>query len=161
MVNLPEQSYKPMWATPASIGTRCQQLAMYVVYESPLQMLCDSPTNYLREPECMAFLSPVPSVWDRTVVLDAKVGAYVLMARQSGSGWYVGGMTDEAARTLTADLSFLGAGTFTAEIWQDGINADRHGNDFKRITQSVTSSTKLTVPMAPGGGWVARIHQGK
>jgi alpha-glucosidase len=159
MVNLPEQSFKPMWATPASMGTRCQQLAMYVVYESPLQMLCDSPTNYLREPECMAFLSPVPSVWDRTVVLDAKVGAYVLMARQSGSEWYVGGMTDEAGRTLSADLSFLGAGTFTAEIWQDGINADRHGNDFKRITQSVTSSTKLTVPMAPGGGWVARIRR--
>jgi alpha-glucosidase len=160
MTNLPGGSFKPMWATPASMGTRCQQLAMYVVYESPLQMLCDSPTNYMREPECMAFLGPVPSVWDRTVVLDAKVGTYVLLARQSGSDWYVGGMTDEQGRTLSADLSFLGTGTFTAEIWQDGINADRHGNDFRKITQSVSSTTKLTVPMAPGGGWVARIHQG-
>ena len=159
MVNLPEGSFKPMWATPASIGTRCQQLAMYIVYESPLQMLCDSPTNYLREPECMAFLGPVPAVWDRTMVLDAKVGAYVLMARQSGTDWYVGGMTDEDARTLTADLSFLGEGAFTAEIWQDGINADRHGNDFRRVTQTVTSTSKLTVPMAPGGGWVARIRR--
>ena len=159
MLNIPEQSFKPMWATPASMGTRCQQLAMYVVYESPLQMLCDSPTRYMREPECMAFLGPVPSVWDRTIALDAKVGSYVLMARQSGTAWYVGGMTDETGRTLTADLSFLGEGTWTAEIWQDGINADRTGNDFKHFTRTVTGAAKLDVPMAPGGGWVARFHK--
>lgn len=159
MLNLPESSFKPMWATPASIGTRCQQLAMYVVYESPLQMLSDSPTAYLREPECMEFLGPVPAVWDRTVVLDAKVASHVLMARQSGETWYIGGMTDEHGRTLKAPLTFLGAGTYTAEIWQDGINADRHGNDFRKRTLSVTKDTVLDVPMAPGGGWVARIHR--
>jgi alpha-glucosidase len=107
----------------------------------------------------MKFLSPVPAVWDRTIALDAKVGSYVLMARKSGDEWYVGGMTDEEGRTLTADLSFLGEGTWTAEIWQDGINADRNGNDYKHVTQSVTRDTKLNVRMAAGGGWVARIHQ--
>jgi alpha-glucosidase len=159
MLNIPEKSYKPMWATPASMGTRCQQLAMYVVYESPLQMLCDSPTRYMREPECMAFLGPVPSVWDRTIALDAKVGSYVLIARQSGADWYVGGMTDEEGRTLAADLSFLGEGTWTAEIWQDGINADRNGNDFKHLSRTVTAASKLEVRMVPGGGWAARIHK--
>lgn len=159
MVNIPEKSFKPMWATPASMGTRCQQLAMYVVYESPLQMLCDSPTNYMREEECMKFLGPVPAVWDRTIALDARVGAYVLMARQSGDEWYVGGMTDEEGRRLTVDLSFLGAGSWTADIWQDGINADRNGNDFKHMTQTVTADTKLSVRLASGGGWVARIRK--
>ena len=159
MINLPMSSFKPMFTTPASMGTRCQQLAMYVVYESPLQMLADSPTRYMREPECMAFLAPVPSVWDRTVVLDAKVGAYVLVARQSGAEWYMGGMTDEEARTLTADLSFLGEGTWTVEIWQDGINADRNGNDFKHVTQTVDRGTKLELRMAPGGGWAVRLRR--
>lgn len=159
MVNIPEKSFKPMWATPASMGTRCQQLAMYVVYESPLQMLCDSPTNYMREEECMKFLGPVPAVWDRTIALDAKVGSYVLMARKSGEEWYVGGMTDEEGRTLPLDLSFLGEGAWTAEIWQDGINADRNGNDYKHVTQAVSAGTTLHVRMAPGGGWVARIHK--
>jgi alpha-glucosidase len=159
MLNIPASSFKPMFTTPASIGTRCQQLAMYVVYESPLQMLSDSPTRYMREPECMAFLAPVPTVWDRTIALDAKVGSYVLVARQSGKEWYVGAMTDEDGRTLSADLSFLGEGTWTADIWQDGINADRNGNDFKHVTTSVTSSSKLDVRMVSGGGWVARIHK--
>jgi alpha-glucosidase len=159
MVNIPMSSFKPMFTTPASVGTRCQQLAMYVIYESPLQMLSDSPTRYMREPECMAFLGPVPSVWDRTIALDAKVGSYVLMARQSGKEWYVGGMTDEEGRTLSADLSFLGEGTWTAEIWQDGINADRNGNDFKQVTMKVTAASKLDVRMVSGGGWVARIHK--
>ena len=159
MINIPEKSFKPMWATPASMGTRCQQLAMYVVYESPLQMLCDSPTNYMREEDCMKFLGPVPAVWDRTIALDAKVGSYVLMARKSGDDWYVGGMTDEEGRVLPLDLSFLGEGAWTADIWQDGINADRNGNDYKHVTQPVSAGTKLEVRMAPGGGWVACIHK--
>ncbi len=159
MINIPEKSFKPMWATPASMGTRCQQLAMYVVYESPLQMLCDSPTNYMREEDCMKFLGPVPAVWDRTIALDAKVGSYVLMARKSGDDWYVGGMTDEEGRVLPLDLSFLGEGAWTADIWQDGINADRNGNDYKHVTQPVSAGTKLEVRMAPGGGWVALIHK--
>jgi alpha-glucosidase len=132
---------------------------MYVVYESPLQMLADSPTNYYREPVCMEFLSRVPSVWDRTIVLDAKIADYVLLARQNGNDWYVGAMTDDSPRELTADLSFLDDGNYVADIWQDGINADRNGNDFKKITLGVTKSTKLKITLAPGGGYAARIYK--
>ena len=110
MNNVTKASFKPMFTQPVSMGTRCQQLAMYVVYESPLQMLADNPTNYYREPVCMEFLSKVPSVWDKTIVLDAKIADYVLLARQNGNNWYVGAMTDDTARELTADLSFLGDG---------------------------------------------------
>ncbi|MCC6397050.1 MAG: glycoside hydrolase family 97 protein [Bacteroidetes bacterium] len=158
MLNLPESSFKPMFTTPASMGTRCQQLAMYVIYESPLQMLSDSPTHYLREPECMQFLSTVPAVWEHTIPLDGKVSEYILVARKSGPVWYVGAMTNETGRTLTLDLSFLGPGSFSADIWQDGLNAHRHGNDFRRSSISVTQYTRLEVPLAPGGGWVARIR---
>lgn len=159
MVNVTKASFKPMFTQPTSMGTRCQQLAMYVVYESPLQMLADNPTNYYREPVCMEFLSKVPSVWDKTIVLDAKIADYVLLARQSGSDWYVGGMTDDKARDLTVDFSFLDNGTYAADIWQDGINADRNGNDFKKNSVEVTKETKLNIHLAPGGGWAARVYK--
>ena len=159
MVNVTKASFKPMFTQPTSMGTRCQQLAMYVVYESPLQMLADNPTNYYREPVCMEFLSKVPSVWDKTTVLDAKIADYVLLARQSGNCWYVGAMTDDKARGLMVDFSFLGEGTFTADIWQDGINADRNGNDFKKISVEVTKETKRNIHLAPGGGWAARVYK--
>lgn len=158
MVNVTKASFKPMFTQPTSMGTRCQQLAMYVVYESPLQMLADNPTNYYREPVCMEFLSKVPSVWDKTIVLDAKISDYVLLARQSGNDWYVGAMTDDKARDLAVDFSFLDKGTYTADIWQDGINADRNGNDFKKISVEVTKETKLNIHLAPGGGWAVRVY---
>lgn len=159
MVNIAKQFFKPNHSQPMSMGTRCQQLAMYVVYESPLQMLADNPTNYYREPVCMEFLSKVPAVWDKTIVLDAKIADYVLIARQSGSDWYVGAMTDDKARDFTVDFSFLNDGAYTADVWQDGINADRNGNDFKKISVDVTKETKLKIHLVSGGGWAARVHK--
>jgi alpha-glucosidase len=141
-----------------AMGTRCHQLAMYVVFESPLQMLADSPSNYLREPEAMEFLAPVPTVWDESKVLDAKIGEYVLLARRSGKDWYVGAMTNWTARALDLDLSFLPPGTFSMDSYQDGVNADRFASDYKRTKVKVTSSKKLKITLAPGGGWAARIH---
>lgn len=159
MNNVVKSSFKSMFTQPASMGTRCQQLAMYVVYESPIQMLADNPTNYYREPVCMEFLSKVPSIWDKTIMLDAKIADYILLARQNGNDWYVGAMTDDSPRELNADLSFLGDGNYIADIWQDGINADRNGNDFKKVTLDVTKDSKLKVVLAPGGGYAARIHK--
>ena len=140
-----------------SQGTRCQQLAMYVVYESPLQMLSDLPTNYYREPECMEFLSAVPVQWGDTKILDAKVGEYVLAARRNGDKWFLGAMTNWTARDLTIDFSFLPEGEFKITIWKDGINADRNANDYKKISQSVNKNTKLNIHLAPGGGWVGIV----
>jgi alpha-glucosidase len=132
---------------------------MYVVFESPLQMLSDSPSNYLREPEIMEYLGPVPTEWDETKVLDARIADYVVVARRNGKDWYVGAMTDWTARNLEIDLSFLPEGTFTMEVYQDGVNADRYASDYKKTTVQVNRTTKVKLPLASGGGWAARIHQ--
>jgi len=158
MVNAQKSNFQPIFNRPMSLGTRCHQLAMYVVYESPLQMLADTPTNYLREKECMRFLAKVPTVWDETKVLDAKVSDYVVIARKSGAEWYVGAMTDWTGRELTVDFSFLSSGRHRIEIYKDGINADRYGNDYKRERAKVTTSDKMKIKLAPGGGWVAIIR---
>jgi alpha-glucosidase len=159
MINAQEGNFQSIFERPMSMGTRCHQLAMYVVFESPLQMLCDSPSHYLREPECMEFLSKVPSVWDRTIALEAKVSDYVLVARKSGAEWYVGAMTDWTKREMTVDFSFLDEGSYKIEIYQDGINADRYGNDYKKVVRNISKSDKLNIELAPGGGWAARIHK--
>ena len=159
MRNAQKANYYPFFERPMSLGTRCHQLAMYVVFESPLQMLADNPSNYLKEPECMKFLSKVPVVWDETVVLEGKLGDYVAVARKNGEEWYVGAMTDWEARTLSIDLSFLGAGQYKIDIYQDGVNAGRFAEDFKTITREVTAQDKLAIEMAPGGGWAARIYR--
>jgi alpha-glucosidase len=158
MRNATKATFAPINHQPMALGTRCHQLAMYVVYEAPLQMLSDSPSNYLREPEVMDFLGPVPTVWDDTRVLDARIAEYVLVARKSGAEWYVGAMTDWTPRDLEFDLSFLPAGSFTMEAYQDGVNADRDGSDYKKTTTRVTKAIKLKIHLAPGGGWAARIH---
>lgn len=157
MLNATKAEFKPVFNRPGSQGTRCQQLAMYVVFESPLQMLADSPSNYRREPESLAFLSAVPTVWDETRVLAAKVGEYIVTARRSGREWYVGALTNWTARDLEIDLSWLGSGEFTADIYRDGPNADRAGVDYAREQRPVTANDRLTIHLAPGGGFAARI----
>jgi alpha-glucosidase len=158
MRNATKKTFAPISSQPMALGTRCHQLAMYVVYESPLQMLSDSPTNYLREPEIMEFLGVVPTEWDETRVLDARIADYVLVARRNGRDWYVGAMTDWTPRDLEVDLSFLGEGKFTLDAYRDGINADRDATDYKKTSAPVDRSAKIKIHLAPGGGWAARIH---
>jgi len=157
MLNASKASFAHIFQRPMSMGTRCHQLAMYVVYESPLQMLADSPSNYLREPEAMEFLSPVPTVWDETKVLDGRIGEYVAVARRKNREWYVGAMTNWTARELQIDFSFLPEGTFRMESYQDGVNANRYGSDYKKVKSQINRTTKLRVRLAEGGGWAARI----
>ena len=107
----------------------------------------------------MAFLAPVPSEWDETKVLDARIAEYVVVARRNAKDWYVGAMTDWTPRTLDIDLSFLPEGNFTMEAYQDGINADRNASDYRKITMQVSRTTKMKLTLASGGGWAARIHQ--
>ena len=158
MRNATKLTFAPIFGQPMALGTRCQQLAMYVVYESPLQMLSDSPSNYLREPEIMDFLAPVPTEWDETKVLDARIADYVVVARRNGHDWYVGAMTDWTPRDLEIDLSFLPEGSFTMEAYQDGVNAGRYASDYKKTTTKVDRTAKLKLQLASGGGWAARIH---
>jgi alpha-glucosidase len=159
MLNANRTNFHPVFTEPMSPGTRCHQLAMYVVFESPLQMLADNPSNYYREPECMEFLGPVPSVWDETRVLAARVSDYIAVARRSGDTWYVGAMTDWDARTLEVDLGFLSDGDYSMQVWKDGVNASKHAADFAREQLDVTSASKIKVAMAPGGGWAAIIRK--
>jgi len=157
MVNASKTNFGKIFQQPMSMGTRCHQLAMYVVYESPLQMLADNPSNYLREPEVMQFLAPVPTVWDETKVLDAKMGDYVVVARRKGRDWYVGAMTDWTAREMELDFGFLPEGNFQMEAYQDGVNANRHGSDYQKVASQIKRTHKLKIKLAEGGGWAARI----
>jgi len=159
MRNAHKDNWSAVPTEPMTIGTRSNQLAMYVIYESPLQMLCDTPTHYYEETEAMDFLEAVPVEWAKTVPLKSKVGDYVLMARQAPNGdWYIGGMTDYNARELSSELSFLEEGkNYEMHVWKDGINADRNAKDFKKETKAVTRDTEINVSMVRGGGWVARI----
>lgn len=159
MINATPKQFKPMFNRPMSMGTHCHQLAMYVVYESPLQMLADSPSNYYREPESMEFLKQVPVTWDETLVPDAEVGEYILAARKHGAKWYIGAMTNEKPRTLKLDLSFLPDGDHKITMWQDGINADKNPQDLKMKSATVNSSDYLEIKLAPGGGFVAVIEK--
>ena len=153
-----EKNFAAIYERPMSLGTRCHQLAMYVVYESPLQMLADSPSHYLREPEVMEFLGPVPTVWDETKVLAAKMGEYVVIARRHGRDWYVGAMTDWTARELEIDFSFLSSGSYEIESYEDGVNANRLGSDYTKTRKQLDKNAKLRIKLAEGGGWAARIH---
>lgn len=160
MLNAQKSDWRPIFNRPMSLGTRCHQLAMYMVYESPLQMLCDSPTNYMKEPESLQFITPIPAVWDTTVALAGKVSDYIAVARRAANGdWYVGAMTDWTARNLTLDFSFLPQGNYQMEIFQDGINAERNAMDYKKVTRSIRSGEKLTIQLATGGGWATRIFR--
>jgi alpha-glucosidase len=158
MHNATRATFRPINSQPMAMGTRCHQLAMYVVYEAPLQMLSDSPSNYLREPETMEFLGGMPTEWDDTKVLDAKIAEYVVVARRNGKDWYIGAMSDWTPHTLDIDLSFLPDGNFTMDAYQDGVNADRNASDYKKTTTQVNRGTKLKLQLASGGGWAARIH---
>lgn len=151
--------YRPIGENPMSMGTRVHQMAMYSIYEAPLQMLADSPDKYRREQECTDFIAKVPTVFDRTVPLKSEVGAYVAVARQKDGVWYVGALTDWTPRDLVIDLSFLGEGSFEADIFEDGANADKIGQDYVHRTMSVGSSDRLSVHLAPAGGWTARISR--
>jgi len=157
MVNMQKRDFAPVFYRPASQGTRVHQMAMYVVYESPLQMLADSPSNYKRNQECATFIAGVPVTWDETKVLEAKAGDYILIARRKDENWYLAAMTDWNARTLEADLSFLPDGNYTLEVFRDGINADNFGEDYKHLTLQSGSADKIKIIMTPGGGWVAKI----
>jgi alpha-glucosidase len=161
MRNSNKANFRPINDNPMSQGTRCSQLAMYVIFEAPLQMLADNPTIYMREQECTNFIVKVPTTFDETVPLDGKVGEYVSLARKKGDTWYVGAMTNWTARVLTIDFSFLGTGDYEAVIFKDGINADRDGTDYKKEEIRISSRTKLSIKLAPGGGWAARLEKVK
>jgi alpha-glucosidase len=159
MRNAQKKDFRAIYDHPMSQGTRCQQLAMYVLYDAPLQMLSDSPTLYEKNKESLDFITSVPTTWDKTIPLAGKVGQYVAMARKKGNEYFAAAMTNWDARDLTLDLSFLPKGTWHIEIFKDGVNADRNGVDYKKIEKTINNTDQLKIHMAPGGGWAARIYK--
>ena len=157
MRNATRRNYRPISTEPMSQGTRCRQLAEYVVFDAPLNMLCDSPSNYLRERECLDFIAGCPTTWDETVALDGKIGEYVAVARRKGDTWYVGAITGWDERDLTLDLSFI-SGCWRVEMFRDGPNAHRAARDYSRDVVSFPSDGRIKIHMAPGGGWAAVIR---
>ncbi len=157
MHNENQKTFTINWSSPMSMGTRCHEMAKYVIFESPMQMLCDNPTNYLKEPECLSFLAKVPVTWDETKCINASISHFVTVARKHGNDWYLGSMTDFTSRNFDVPLSFLDEGQYSVTIFKDGINADRRAEDYASETLTVTNKSILNLKLASGGGFVCKI----
>lgn len=157
--NTAKGDFSPCYNFPEVQGTRAHQTAMYILYFAPLQMLCDSASEYLKSPEILKFMAETPTTWDETKVLEGKIGKYVVIARRSGEDWYIGGMCDWDGKEVDIDLSkiLLPDTEYKAEIISDGANAGRVGTDFKYCVKSLTSADKLKLKMAPGGGFAVKL----
>jgi len=158
MDNSTNAKFRQAFKNPASLGTRCHQLAMYVVYLSPLQMLADTPTKYRKNPKSMAFLQAVPTTWDETVVLKAELGKVVALARRNGKRWFIGALTDWTPRELSFKLDFLAKGKHTLRYWADGPKASEEATDTSTGTAAVKAGSEITIKLAPGGGYAAIIE---
>lgn len=160
MLNSQPESFYSNQVEPMSQGTRVHQLAMYVVYESPLQMLSDSPSKYEENPECFDFLKKVPVVWDKTVPLSGSINKKnIIVARQKGNEWYIGALGGNQAQEIEIDLSFLGKGNYQMKAYRDGVNANVNGKDYKLYNAEVTSADKIKVNLARGGGFAAVLSK--
>lgn len=158
MKNGTKQSYRSIWSEPMSQGTRCHQLAEYIVFESPLNMLCDSPTNYEKEPAYTSFVAQIPTVWKNTIAVNGKIGEYITIARKAKDCWYLGSLNNWDSRSLDVDLSFIGKGKFKATIYKDGVNANRIATDYIREELIIDTTKKFHIELASGGGFVMKIE---
>ena len=156
-----KETFRPIWNKVMSQGTRTHQLAMFVVYDSPMQFFSGNPSQGLLEPRFMELLGSIPSTWDETLVLDGKLGEYIVTARKKGSDWFVGAMSNWTGRTVRLPLSFLEAGTYTATVCADGVNADKWASDYTITEKATTKSDSLIIAMAPGGGCMVRLQKVK
>ena len=142
------------WNNPMSIGTRAHQMALFVVFESGLQMLADNPSYYYKEPECTGFITSVPTTWDETVALDGKIGSYYAVAKRKGDKWFIGGITAGKEREMEIDLSFLKKGSdYQLTLFTDGVNANKNAIDYKKIAKTVTFTDKIKIKMMKNGGF--------
>lgn len=155
MRNGTKDNWKAIYTAPVSMGTRCHQLACYVVHDSPFTMLCDAPTNYEKEQECVDMIASLPTVFDRTIIPQGEMGKYIVTAREKDGNWYVAGQTNWDKRTIKLKFDFLEKGKkYHAVIFRDGINANHNAEDYKREEMEVTSDTVLDITMASGGGFL-------
>ncbi|CAN5703830.1 glycoside hydrolase family 97 protein [soil metagenome] len=157
--NATPQQFKPIWGKVMSQTTRCQQLALFVVYDNPLQIFSGNPSQGLMEPAFMQLLGSIPTTWDTTIITHAKIAGYIVTARRHGNDWFIAGITDSTARDINLDFSFLDAGNFTATICKDGINADRNAMDYVIEEKTLTANDAFQIHLAPGGGFLVRLKK--
>jgi alpha-glucosidase len=142
-----------------SQGTRCHQLAMFVVYDSPIQIFSGNPSQGLMEPGFMKLLGSIPTTWDDTKVIEAKVSDYIITARKKDKDWFIGGMTDWTSREFSLALDFIDAGNYNAELCTDGINAESYPSDYVIKKFVFKKSDSLKIKMASGGGFLLRLSK--
>ena len=159
MRNAAKGNYEPINSEAMSQGTRCRQLALYVVFVSPLNMLCDSPTEYMKEPQSLEFIAQIPTTWDESIAINGKVAEYVTLARRKGNDWYIGGITNWDERDMDIDLSFLPQGNYKVTLFTDGANAHKKGIDYKYKEFTINSTESLNLHLAPGGGFAAKLEK--
>lgn len=159
MLNGNRKEYRPSRSTPMSQGTRCHQIAEYVIFDAPLSMLCDSPMHYMEQQECTSLIASMPTVWDETFPVDGKVAEYVVEGRRSGNTYYVGALTNWDARDLEVRLDFLPKGVYRATVFKDGPNAEKSACDYQVESISVRSGDVLKAHLASGGGWFVKIER--
>jgi len=155
--NATAADFQPMYYNPVTMGTRCHQIAHYVVHESPLTMLADNPTIYMQEQECTDFISSLPTIYDNMRCIAGEMGKYIVIARNKGNDWYVGGETNWDTRDINIDFSFLPSGTYEMTLMRDGANADKAATDYKVEKSTITSSSKLNIHLASGGGFAIKL----
>ncbi|NDV60685.1 glycoside hydrolase family 97 protein [Bacteroides sp. 519] len=161
MISMQPDVYSARRPNSGSIGTRAYQMALFVIFESALQMLADNPTLYYRNLECTEFITQVPTTWDETQVLAAKVGEYAIVAKRKGTKWFIGGMTNnkENERTFNVCFDFLEKDkTYNMTYFEDGINAGRQAMDYRKKSSTIKHSDKITIKMVRNGGWAAVIE---
>ena len=159
MTNASKADFQAIYYNPMSMGTRCHQLAAYIVHDSPLTMLCDAPTNYKGEEECVEFIVSIPNDIDKTVIPAGKIGEYIVSAREKDGKWYVGGMTNWDARDVEVCFDFLPEGrTFEAVLFVDGVNADKQGEDYRVEKKNVKKGDIVKIHMASGGGFAMKLN---
>jgi alpha-glucosidase len=151
---------RPVEGVVTSAGTRCHQLSMFVVYDSPMQIFGGNPSEGMREPEFMELLASIPTTWDETIIKEARIGKYIVTARKKGNDWYVGGMSDWTERDLTIKFDFLDDGNYNATICKDGVNADRYAADYMIQKEvRIKKDAEIKIHLAPGGGFIIKLRK--
>ena len=157
MRNGTKENWVECYQNPVSMGTRCHQLACYIVHDSPFTMLCDTPINYEREQPCVDIITSLPDTFDETKIIQGKLGSYIIVARRNGSDWYLGGQTNWDGRDVELSLDILPPGTYQATIVSDGINANHNAEDYRIEQKTLTTNDQLSLKMANGGGFLIKL----
>jgi alpha-glucosidase len=157
--NATKKTFRPISEKVMSMGTRMHQAAMFIVFESPIQLFSGNPSQGLLEPEFMELVGSIPTVWDETFVLDGKVGEYIVTARKKGNDFYLAGMSNWNGRTIEVDFTFLDEGDYNAVVAQDGLNSDRYPSDYAITKQTINKKSRINFTMAKGGGFVVVVKR--